>query len=145
VNFLYDCDICGRFERRDQAWRMCFFSSSVSSLYPSFVIRATSKLSPLAESLFMAESIALTTIGTDSFTFIESFHSDSRTPYATGDPDPVETYFSSIMFPSNKRSHGRSGVCRKDNSVFANYADCGSQFKTPILGGLRFSNLSSVR
>ena len=51
---------------------MCFFSSSESSLYPSFVIRATSKLSPLAESLFIAESIALTTIGTDSFTFTVS-------------------------------------------------------------------------
>src|SRR5439155_27134618 len=65
----------------------------------SFVIRPISELSPLAESLFMAEWIALTTIGTDSLTFIESFHSDSRTPYATGDPDPVETYFFSIMLP----------------------------------------------
>src|SRR6184192_2508097 len=80
---------------------MCFFSSSVSSLYPpSFVISATSKLSPLAESRFIAESIALTTTGTDSLTVICSFHPDSRTPYATGEPEPVETNFSSIMLPS---------------------------------------------
>src|SRR6266571_3884721 len=130
---------------------MCFFSSSVSSLYPSLDITATSKLSPLAESRFIAESIARTSTGTDSLTFIVSFHSDSSTPYASGDPEPVEcrvgskhlddglcvshysryrhcnvlvdpVYFLGV-FVRHERAHRCPSVCRQHDSVMADDAD----------------------
>ena len=45
------------------------------------------------------------------------------------------------VFMGDKGSHSRSGVRRKNNSVFANNTDCSGQFKTPIFGNLRFSKL----
>src|SRR2546422_11693727 len=49
------------------------------------------------------------------------------------------------MLMGDKGTHSSPGICRKDNSVFANNTDCSGQFKTPIFGNLRFSNLSCVQ
>src|SRR3989442_5846820 len=49
------------------------------------------------------------------------------------------------MHMGDKATHSSRGICRKHNSVFANNTDCSGQFKTPIFGNLRFSNLSCVQ
>ena len=49
------------------------------------------------------------------------------------------------MLMGDKGTHRSPGVCRKDDSVLANNSDCCGQFKTPIFGILRFSNLLYVQ
>jgi len=62
----------------------------------------TSKLSPLAASLLMADSTALTTMLIMSFMGASCLYLSSSTPYAIGEPEPVAVHFSSVMLP--KRS-----------------------------------------
>ena len=65
----------------------------------------TSKLSPLAASLLMADSTALTTMLIMSLMCASCLYLSSSTPYATGEPEPVAVHFSSVMLPNGSTAN----------------------------------------